>query len=73
MRLKMVFIIAILPVLVSLSGCVVVTAVSVTAAAVGGAIDVVDTVTPDIFDDEDEDDEENEDKSVAPEQDDGQE
>ncbi len=38
-----------------LSGCVVVTtAVGVTTTVVGGAIDVVDAVTPDVFDDDDE-------------------
>ena len=45
-------------VLFSLSGCVaatvVSTAVGVTTAVVGGAIDVADTVTPDIIDDDDE-------------------
>jgi hypothetical protein len=46
----------IISLIVSLSGCVVVTAVSATAAVVGGAIDVVDAVTPDIFDDDDDDD-----------------
>ncbi|MFT5757885.1 MAG: hypothetical protein ACI9LM_002622 [Alteromonadaceae bacterium] len=36
-----------------LSGCVVVsTAVGVTTSVVGGVIEVVDTVTPDILDDE---------------------
>ena len=42
----------------SLSGCIAVTVVStavdVTTSAVGGAIDVVDAVTPDIIDDNDE-------------------
>ena len=46
--------------LLSLSGCVAVsvvsTAVGATTAVVGGAIDVVDAVTPDILDDEDEED-----------------
>ena len=41
----------------SLSGCIAVTAVSavveVTTTVIGGAIDVVDTVTPDIMDDDD--------------------
>jgi hypothetical protein len=38
----------------SLPSCVVVTtAVGVTTTAVGGAIDVVDAVTPDIIDDDD--------------------
>jgi len=45
-------------VLVGLSGCiaatVVSTAVGVTTTVVGGAIDVVDAVTPDIVDDDDE-------------------
>lgn len=47
-----------LSVIVSLSGCIAAsvlsTAVGVTTTVVGGAIDVVDTVTPDIFDDDDE-------------------
>lgn len=47
-----------LSVIVSLSGCIAAsvlsTAVGVTTNVVGGAIDVVDTVTPDIFDDDDE-------------------
>lgn len=42
---------------VNLSGCVVASvasaAVSVTTSVVGGAIDVVDAVTPDIIDDDD--------------------
>tara|TARA_R110000803_G_C11982643_1_gene320964 strand:- start:481 stop:693 length:213 start_codon:yes stop_codon:yes gene_type:complete len=41
----------------SLSGCIAVTVVStavgVTTTAIGGAIDVVDAVTPDIMDDDD--------------------
>ena len=41
----------------SLSGCiaasVVSTAVGVTTSVVGGVIDVVDTVTPDVFEDDD--------------------
>ncbi len=41
----------------SLSGCIAVsvvsTAVGVTTTVIGGAIDVVDTVTPDIMDDDD--------------------
>ena len=46
-----------------LSGCVVVgAAVGVTTIVVGGVVEVVDTVTPDIFDDEDED-EDDEDSS----------
>ncbi|MFT6270151.1 MAG: hypothetical protein ACJAVV_002980 [Alphaproteobacteria bacterium] len=53
--------------LTCLSGCVAVTAVSavvgVTTTVVGGAIDVVDAVTPDILDDDDEEkEEENEDE-----------
>ncbi len=44
--------------LVSLSGCVAATVISATIAAtttvVGGAIDVVDAVTPDIIDGDDE-------------------
>jgi hypothetical protein len=47
-------------VLVSLSGCVAVSVVSAavgaTTAVVGGAIDVVDAVTPDIIDDDENDD-----------------
>jgi hypothetical protein len=45
-------------VLFSLSGCIAVSVVSaavgVTTTIVGGAVDVVDAVTPDIFDDDDE-------------------
>ena len=45
-----------------LSGCIAVTAVSaavgVTTTVVGGAIDVVDAVTPDILDDDDEEEKE---------------
>lgn len=38
---------------ISISGCMVVTtAVGVTTTVVGGAIDVVDAVTPDIIDDD---------------------
>ncbi len=50
--------------LVNLSGCTVVSvAIGATSAVVGGAIDVVDIVTPDIIDDDDDDDEvENENK-----------
>ena len=48
--------------LVSLSGCIAVTAVSaavgVTTTVVGGAIDVIDAVTPDIIGDDDDDQEE---------------
>ena len=46
-------------VLSSLSGCIAATGVSaavgVTTTVVGGAIDVIDTVTPDIINDDDED------------------
>lgn len=46
----------------SLSGCVAVTVVSAavgaTTTVVGGAIDVVDAVTPDIMDDDDDDEDE---------------
>ena len=49
-------------VLFSLSGCIAATVVSaavgVTTTIVGGAIDVIDTVTPDIFDDNEEEEEE---------------
>lgn len=55
-------VILLLFVLSSLSGCIAVTAVStvvgVTTTVVGGAIDVVDAVTPDILDDEDDNDNE---------------
>ena len=44
--------------LISLSGCIAATvlstAVGVTTTVVGGAIDVIDLVTPDIIDDDDE-------------------
>ena len=44
--------------LVSLSGCIAATVISATISAtstvIGGAIDVVDAVTPDIIDDDDE-------------------
>jgi hypothetical protein len=48
-----------------LSGCVVVSAaVGVTTIVVGGVVEVVDTVTPDIFDgDDDEDDSDDSDDS----------
>jgi len=50
--------------LLSLSGCVAVSVVSAavgaTTTVVGGAIDVVDAVTPDILDDEDDEDDEDE-------------
>ncbi len=40
-----------------LSGCVVVsTAVGVTTSVIGGVVEVVDTVTPDILDDDEQDD-----------------
>jgi hypothetical protein len=46
-----------LSVLFSFSGCIAVSVVSaavgVTTTIVGGAVDVVDAVTPDIFDDDD--------------------
>lgn len=52
-------------VLIGVSGCVAVSVVSATVGVattvVGGAIDVVDAVTPDILDDDD-DDEDDEDK-----------
>lgn len=49
-------------ILQTLIGCTVITAtVGVTTAVVGGAIEVVDTVTPDIFDDDEE-------EEVQPEQ-----
>jgi hypothetical protein len=58
-------------VLFSLSGCIAVSVVSaavgVTTTIIGGAVDVVDAVTPDIFDDdgkqEEEDDDNDNDKS----------
>ena len=44
--------------LLNLSGCTVVSvAVGATTAVVGGAIEVVDIVTPDIIDDDDDEDE----------------
>ncbi len=56
-------------ILACLCGCIAVsvvsTAVGVTTAVVGGAIDVVDAVTPDIIDDDDDDEDkekQNEDK-----------
>jgi hypothetical protein len=52
-------------VLFNLSGCIAVSVVSaavgVTTTIVGGAVDVVDAVTPDIFDDDDEQAEDEED------------
>lgn len=49
-----------------LSGCVVVTvvetAVDVTTAVVGGAVDVVDAITPDIISDDDDEDNDDEDE-----------
>lgn len=46
---------------ISLSGCIAVTvvdaAVGVTTSVVGGAVDVVDAVTPDIISDDDDDNE----------------
>lgn len=60
----------ILSVLIGLSGCIAVSVVSATVGVattvVGGAIDVVDAVTPDILDDEDDDDDED-DKEEKPE------
>ena len=51
--------VVLLSVLFSLSGCiaatVISTAVGVTTTVVGGAIDVVDAVTPDIIDDDNDD------------------
>lgn len=55
---------SILFLLLSLSGCIAASivsgAVDITTTAVGGAIDVVDAVTPDILDDDDEEDEKEE-------------
>lgn len=55
-RLTIIFIF--IPLLLILqTGCTVVTAtVGVASVVVGGAIEVVDTVTPDIIDDDDDDD-----------------
>ncbi|MFT5294499.1 MAG: hypothetical protein ACI9YH_000505 [Colwellia sp.] len=57
---KVTQVVFLLYVLVSLSGCVAVSVVSAavgaTTAVVGGAIDVVDAVTPDIIDDDENDD-----------------
>lgn len=48
-------------ILLLLNGCVVVTtAVGVTTTVVGGAIEIVDIVTPDIFDDDKPEDKNNE-------------
>ncbi|MGB0898622.1 MAG: NF038104 family lipoprotein [Psychrobium sp.] len=53
---------SILFLLLSLSGCIAASivsgAVDITTTAVGGAIDVVDAVTPDILDDDDDEKEE---------------
>jgi hypothetical protein len=53
---KIVQVILLLHVIFSLSGCIAIsvvsTAVDATTMVVGGAIDVVDTVTPDIIDDD---------------------
>lgn len=55
---------SILFLLISLSGCIAASivsgAVDITTTAVGGAIDIVDAVTPDIIDDDDEEDDEKE-------------
>lgn len=55
---------SILFLLLSLSGCIAASivsgAVDITTTAVGGAIDVVDAVTPDILDDDDDDDDDDE-------------
>jgi hypothetical protein len=57
--------------LIGLSGCVAVsvvsTAVGVTATVVGGAIDVVDAVTPDILDDDEQEDEADDNDGDEPE------
>ncbi|MDG1751331.1 MAG: hypothetical protein P8I03_06685 [Thalassotalea sp.] len=51
----------VLLILILNTGCAVVTAtVGVASVVVGGAIEVVDTITPDIIDDDDDDDDENE-------------
>lgn len=57
---KMPLVIILLLSISNLSGCVIATvasvAVGVTTTVVGGAIDVVDAVTPDIMDDDDDED-----------------
>lgn len=57
-------------VLIGLSGCVAVSVVSATVGVattvVGGAVDVVDAVTPDIMDDDDEDDEDEKEEKDEP-------
>jgi hypothetical protein len=63
-------------VLFSLSGCIAVSVVSaavgVTTTIIGGAVDVVDAVTPDIFDDdgkqEEEEEEDDNDNDKSPKQ-----
>ncbi len=60
MHTKLMYLVFIISMIGNLSGCIVVTAVSATATVVGGAIDVVDAVTPDIFDDDDDDDDDDE-------------
>ena len=58
MHTKFTRVVVMLCALCGVSGCIVVTVVSATATVVGGAIDVVDAVTPDIFDDDEEDNDE---------------
>lgn len=61
--------------LTCLSGCVAVTVVSaavgVTTAVVGGAIDVVDAVTPDILDEDDNEDDDEEEEGGSEQNDRG--
>ena len=56
MQSKLTFLILVLSLVFTLSGCVAVAVVGVATSVVGGAIDVVDVVTPDIMDDDDDDD-----------------
>lgn len=64
---KMPLVIILLLSMSNLSGCVIATvasvAVGVTTTVVGGAIEVVDAVTPDIMDDDDEDKKKDEEKN----------
>lgn len=57
-------------VLIGISGCVAVSVVSATVGVattvVGGAVDVVDAVTPDIMDDDDEEEEEENEEKDEP-------
>ena len=60
MRTSIINLLSVIIFCMSLSGCVVSAAFGIATSVVGGAIDVVDAVTPDIFDDEDDDEDKNE-------------